>query len=107
MADPTDKQRARDALVVELAIVIADNTARSDVELYAKRLPNEWFDLSDGEPMGKASKADRSRATKKAGVAAAYIDLRASELPYLMLRDPENIHFVRFENRPVGGIDRG
>ena len=99
------------AVVMNLALTIADGAARSDVEccarcdgkLLAKRGGHYVYDLSfpasgaAGFAVGTAEEVAEEVATAQR--AARYIDLRMPHLPYVMHRDPANPNRVWFTDK--------
>lgn len=96
--------------VVDLAIRIADDVARADVESYAQlqewpvdgpsvyRLDKSCWEV-DGAIVRGETEEDVAKAIADAQRAARYIELRMPDLPYVMHRDPADPNRVWFTDK--------
>ena len=89
--------------VLNLALRIADNTARSDIECYAfwkEHGHRSLYDISQAPEDPKATPAEQAECIRKAQDAVRYIELRADVFPWRLVRDPSFPNIVHFEDKP-------
>lgn len=88
--------------ILQHALAIADDAARSDVEIYAKPVQDmggtTWYDLAEANVSGRFTIACITNAVANANRAARYIRQRGDALPYRMI---ESMGWVRFEDKAV------
>ncbi|AXA83690.1 hypothetical protein DCD74_02380 [Lysobacter oculi] len=86
---------------LNLALQIADEAARSDVECYAHCVDFQVLGVFDLSVPQENSDRDGQGAEELAIAqrAARYIDLRMPHLPYTMHRDPANPNRVWFTDK--------
>lgn len=96
--------REHSALLMNLAIQIADAEVHGIVEMYAFELVLDdkiWFDTSLVPMDMRRHAADRDFAASTVARAIRYIDLRSPDaFPWRFIRHPEQPHLVRFEATP-------
>lgn len=96
--------REHSAVTLNLALAIADDVARVEVESFAA---GDWddtgerviYDLSRLVDYGERDAGEAQRNLAAAQRAARYIDLRHPHLPYVMHRDPDNPARVWFTDK--------
>lgn len=91
-------------LTLHLALAIADESARSDIEVYARGgfHPDGWryHDLSQAQNDGPDNTPENNeRALAIARRAARYIELRGDVFPWEMQCGLESPHLVRFVDK--------
>lgn len=83
----------------ELALQIADSTARSDIESFAQMMPAEangeqWYDTA--QVLHAIHPEDRDFID----LALAYLDLRGDAAGYRTIRNAASSNLIRFEAKP-------
>jgi hypothetical protein len=78
--------------VLQLAVAIADDAARADIELNARRVTTAdgeiGYDIDTAELHAEQTEKDRAAAVRTAQRAALYIILRGADYPALMREIP-------------------
>lgn len=86
-----------------LAQAIADNAARSDIEIFAfgyrDDAGNLVFDLTKPEGWTQSTPEGNAHAIEQAQRAARYIELRGDVFPWRMVHVGNVPHLVRFEEK--------
>lgn len=90
--------------VLQLAVAIADDAARFDIEMNSRRVTTDEgdvaYDIDAAEPHAEQSEEDRARTVRTAQRAALYIILRGEDYPARMRQVPGTRgRFVVFSER--------